>query len=156
MYRVFREMLLTWPPDGCIMSVGVFMSLFIFHVTVLLVSMLYILVNRLQPIFNVIVYGIVPLVLQVQTVLYMFIHSVISYNIFLLKPKKRKNFPLHHIYVSVYFSTDNMETLDKRVGFDTDSTTYIINNSADAHIWTMNKKLHGILLQLKKSDTSGL
>ena len=43
------------------------------------------------------------------------------------------------------------------MGFDTDSTMCIVDNSANAHIWTMKENcVPGILVQLMKSDTLGV
>ena len=117
-YRTFRDNLPAWPPDGYIMAVVVFFGLILFHVVVLVTSVLQIASFRFRKLF-----------LRLHRFFY-------KYPISSALPSHEK-LPMHHIYASIFLSTDDMETITNRAKFDTDSTTAIVDNSANAHIWTI-------------------
>lgn len=59
--------------------------------------------------------------------------------------------------VSVCLSTNDMYSLGGMVKFDTDSNAYIVDNSANTNIWTVEKdSILGTLVKITKSDTSGV
>ena len=56
-----------------------------------------------------------------------------------------------------FLSIDDMETINNRVTFDTNSTTVIVNNSANAHIWSLELDfVPGTLVKSSQVDTSGV
>ena len=71
-----------------------------------------------------------------------------------------KHYPvplMRHIYVSVCLSTDDMDFLEGRGVLDTDSRSSIVDNSANAHVWFIQKDfVPGTLKKLKRSDSTGV
>ena len=50
-----------------------------------------------------------------------------------------------------------METINNQVGFDSDSNTAIVDNSANTHIWTVESdSFPGTLMKMTKADTLGV
>ena len=47
-YKLFREAIPLWPPDGCLMMVGIFMSIIVCHLVVLLVGVIRIIVWKIR------------------------------------------------------------------------------------------------------------
>ena len=63
----------------------------------------------------------------------------------------------HHIYASIHLTTDDKEALNKNIRFDSDSATYIIDNSANAYIWdTRSNFILGSLIRLRKYKDTGV
>ena len=63
----------------------------------------------------------------------------------------------HHAYVSIFFTTNIKEALNANISFDMDSTTCIVDNSVNVHIWTVQSNLvPGSLVCLVKLDNTGV
>ena len=130
------------------------MSIIIFHSVVLLVD-----------IIRIIAWNIRTFILSLD-------HSFTQYKYvlrgiihFYFVPKKLKGlhikqYPIllmRHIYVSVCLSTDDMDSLEGRGVFDLDSRSSIVDDSANAHVWSIKKDfVPGTLKKLKISDSTGV
>ena len=61
------------------------------------------------------------------------------------------------IYASICLPTNDIESLQNQVNFDTNLTTAIMDNSASAHIWNKNSDfIPGTLIKLSKGDLLGV
>ena len=135
-YRLFYDTTPPWPPNGYIMMVLILLGLIICHVSILFVSILQIVQFRVKKLNSSLMIRCTTLPLQITK-------SLLSTR--------------HHIYASIHLTTDDKEALNKKVRFDTDSTTYTIGNSANAYIWdTRSNFVLGSLIRLGKYKDTGV
>ena len=153
-YKKFRKTIPSWPPDGYIIMIGVFMSIIVFHSAVLFVSVFQIIAWN----FRKFILSLDHLFTRYQYVLRGIIRfSSVPKHLMGLHIKQYPVLLMRHIYVSVCLSTDDMDSLEGRGVFDSDSCSSIVDNSANTHVWSIEKDfVPGTLKKLEISDSTGV